>query len=89
MSLNVRVTGSLCNFVTKNISNDSQYYNVSESIRDVTLQERKREEQHKFEMVKAELQLAFSAPEENYISLSEGDIFKRNDHLRQFRSTTY
>jgi len=46
-------------------------------------QDQKRAEQRKFERVKAELQLAFSAPEEDYISLSADDIFKRNDHLRQ------
>ena len=83
MSLNVRVTGSLCDYVTKNISDDGQYDNVSEYIRDLIRQDQKRAEQRKFERVKAELQLAFSAPEEDYISLSADDIFKRNDHLRQ------
>ena len=83
MSLNVRVTGSLCDFVTKNISDDGHYDNVSEYIRDLIRQDQKRAEQRKFERVKAELQLAFSAPEEDYIALSADDIFKRNDHLRQ------
>ena len=83
MSLNVRITGTLCDFVTKNISNDGQYDNVSEYIRDLIRQDQKRAEQRKFERVKAELQLAFSAPEEDYVSLSANDIFKRNDHLRQ------
>ena len=83
MSLNVRVTGSLCEFVTKNISDEGQYDNVSEYIRDLIRQDQKRAEQRKFETVKAELRLAFSAPEEDYISLSADDIFKRNDHLRQ------
>ena len=83
MSLNVRVTGSLCDFVTKNISDDGQYDNVSEYIRDLIRQDQKRAEQRKFERMKAELQLAFSAPEEDYISLSADDIFKRNNHLRQ------
>ena len=83
MSLNVRVTGSLCDYVTKNISDDGQYDNVSEYIRDLIRQDQKRAEQRKFERVKAELQLAFSAPEEDYIALSADDIFKRNDHLRQ------
>ena len=83
MSLNVRVTGLLCDYVTKNISDDGQYDNVSEYIRDLIRQDQKRAEQRKFERVKAELQLAFSAPEEDYISLSADDIFKRNNHLRQ------
>lgn len=83
MSLNVRVTGSLCDYVVKNISDDGQYDNVSEYIRDLIRQDQKRAEQRKFERVKAELQLAFSAPEKDYITLSADDIFKRNDHLRQ------
>ena len=82
MSLNVRVTGSLCDHVTKNISSDGHYDNVSEYIRDLIRQDQNRAEQRKFEMVKAELQLAFSASEEDYISLSADDIFKRNDYLR-------
>ena len=84
MSLNVRVEGSLCNFVTKNISDDGQYDNVSEYIRDLIRQDQKRAEQRQFERMKAELQLAFSAPEESYISLSADDIFKRNGHLRKY-----
>ena len=83
MSLNVRVTGPLCDYVAKNISDDGQYDNVSEYIRDLIRQDQKRAEQRKFERVKAELQLAFSAQEEDYIALSADDIFKRNDHLRQ------
>lgn len=83
MSLNVRVTGSLCDYVTKNISGDGQYDNVSEYIRDLIRQDQKRAEQRQFERVKAELQLAFSALEEDYIALSADDIFKRNDHLRK------
>jgi antitoxin ParD1/3/4 len=83
MSLNVRVTGPLCDFVSKNISDDGQYDNVSEYIRDLIRQDQRRAEQRNFETVKAELQLAFSAPEEDYIPLSADDIFKRNNHLRQ------
>ena len=83
MSLNVRVTGLLCDYVTKNISDEGQYDNVSEYIRDLIRQDQKRAEQRKFERVKAELQLAFSAPEEYYIALSADGVFKRNDHLRQ------
>ena len=82
MSLNVRITGSLCDFVTKNIGNDGQNDSVSEYIRDLIRQDQKRAEQRQFERVKAELELAFSAPEEDYISLSADDIFKRNNHLR-------
>lgn len=82
MSLNVRVTGSLCDFVAENISDTGNYDNVSEYIRDLIRQDKQRKEQYKFERLKAELQLAFSAPEEDYTPLSAEDIFKRNDSLR-------
>lgn len=82
MSLNVRVTGSLCDFVAENISDTGNYDNVSEYIRDLIRQDKQRKEQYKFERLKAELQLAFSAPEEDYTPLSAEDIFKRNDALR-------
>ena len=82
MSLNVRVTGSLCDFVAENISDTGNYDNVSEYIRDLIRQDKQRKEQHQFERLKAELQLAFSAPEEDYIPLTAEDIFKRNDALR-------
>lgn len=83
MSLNVRVTGSLCDFVSNNVSESGQYDNVSEYIRDLIRQDQKRAEQRHFERLKAELQLAFSAPEKDYSELSAEDIFKRNDHLRR------
>ena len=51
-----------------------------EYIWDLIRQDQKRAEQRKFERVKEELQLAFSAPGEGYIALSADDIFKRNDH---------
>ncbi|WP_022953142.1 ribbon-helix-helix domain-containing protein [Leucothrix mucor] len=82
MSLNVRVTGSLCDFVAENISDTGNYDNVSEYIRDLIRQDKQRKEQHQFERLKAELQLAFSAPEEDYTPLTAEDIFKRNDALR-------
>ena len=81
MNLNVRITGSLCDFVAENISDTGNYDNVSEYIRDLIRQDKQRKEQHQFERLKAELQLAFSAPEEDYIPLSTEDIFKRNDTL--------
>lgn len=82
MNLNVRITGSLCDFVAENISDTGNYDNVSEYIRDLIRQDKQRKEQYKFERLKAELQLAFSAPEEDYTPLSAEDIFKRNDTLR-------
>ena len=42
MSLNVRVTDSLCDFVADNISDSGQYDNVSEYIRDLIRQDQKR-----------------------------------------------
>jgi len=82
MNLNVRITGSLCDFVAENISDTGNYDNVSEYIRDLIRQDKQRKEQHKFEQLKAELKLVFSAPEEDYLPLTAEDIFRRNDVIR-------
>lgn len=82
MNLNVRITGSLCDFVAENISDTGNYDNVSEYIRDLIRQDKQRKEQHQFERLKAELKLVFSAPEEDYLPLTAEDIFRRNDVIR-------
>lgn len=73
--------------ISETISNNAllnpteQNDNVSENIRDLIRQDKKYAEQRKFESVKAELQLAFAAPEQDYTALTAADIFKRNEHL--------
>ena len=73
MSLNVRISGSLKDFVSHEIQQGS-YENVSEYVRDLIRRDKAREEQKAFETLKAELTLAFSAPDSHYIELSASEI---------------
>ena len=73
MNLNVRISGSLKDFVSHEIQQGS-YENVSEYVRDLIRRDKMRAEQLAFETLKAELQLAFAAPESDYIEMSASDI---------------
>ena len=73
MNLNVRISGSLKDFVSHEIQQGS-YENVSEYVRDLIRRDKMRAEQQAFETLKAELQLAFAAPESDYIEMSASDI---------------
>ncbi len=73
MNLNVRISGALKDFVSHEIQQGA-YENVSEYVRDLIRRDKAREEQKAFETLKAELKLAFSAPDSDYIELSAADI---------------
>ena len=73
MNLNVRSSGTLKEFVSHEIKHGS-FENVSEYIRDLIRRDKAKSEQAAFEKLKAELQLAFSTPESDYIELSVSDI---------------
>ncbi|MFT5665707.1 MAG: antitoxin ParD1/3/4 [Gammaproteobacteria bacterium] len=74
MNLNVRISGSLKDFVLDEIQQGS-YENISEYVRNLIRRDKEQAEQKAFESLKAELKLAFSAPESDYIELSADDIF--------------
>ena len=78
MTLNVRVNGPLSDFVAANVGNDGAYENVSEYVRDLIRRDKQQKEDVLFERLKAELAVAFSAPDDAYESLTAGDIFARN-----------
>lgn len=77
MTLNVRVSGSLGEFVAANVGEHGAYENVSEYVRDLIRKDRDRAEQAKFERLRAELQLAFAAPDETYVDSTAADIVAR------------
>ena len=54
------------------------YENVSEYVRDLIRRDKTTSENTAFEAMKAELQLAFSEPESEYVELTAEDVFKRN-----------
>ena len=81
MTLNVRINGSLTDFVTGNISDDGDYDNVSEYIRDLVRQDKARKEALLFSHLKAELSLVFNSPSSEYSTLSAADVIARNKQM--------
>lgn len=63
IALNVRVSGTLSEFVSSNIGRDGLYDNASEYVRDLIRRDLARVEQQRFEALKAELEQAFAQPE--------------------------
>jgi Arc/MetJ-type ribon-helix-helix transcriptional regulator len=78
MTLNVRVGGTLGAFVAANVGSDGAYDNVSEYVRDLIRRDKQRLEAEGFERLKAELAVAFAAPEEAYQPLDAETIIRRN-----------
>jgi len=77
MNLNVRISGALEAHVERAIR-EGGYENVSEYVRSLIRADRARVEAEADERLKAELRLAFSAPDSEYEPLSAADIYRRN-----------
>lgn len=82
MTLNVRVSGRLGAFVAENVSSDGAYENVSEYVRDLIRRDLERSEGEAFERLKAELQRAFSAPDDSYGALDAETVIQRGRQRR-------
>jgi len=84
MSLNVRISGSLKDFVTHTHEvSEGAYENNSEYVRDLIRRDKKRADEARFQTLKTELQRAFAAPEEEYESVTADDIRARaTPHLK-------
>jgi antitoxin ParD1/3/4 len=78
MTLNVRVTGPLGEFVAANVGDAGSYENVSEYVRDLIRKDKERAERVLFERLKAELGVAFAAPDGTYESLTAKELIARN-----------
>ena len=78
MTLNVRVSGALGDFVAANVGETGAYDNVSEYVRDLIRRDKARTEQDAFERLKAELSRAFSAPDSAYRPLDAEAVIARN-----------
>lgn len=78
MTLNVRVSGALGEFVASNVGDDGAYENVSEYVRDLIRRDKERAEAQGFARLKAELTAAFAAPETAYEVLDAETIINRN-----------
>ena len=77
-TLTVRLGGSLSEFVATNVDEDGSYENISEYIRDLIRRDKERTDREAFEALKAELSLAFTAPESTYEPLTAADVIARN-----------
>ena len=78
MNLNVRLGGSLKDYVANSIGESGDYDNASEFVRDLIRRDKAETEQKRFELLKAELQKAFAAPDNTYIETTAEEIIARN-----------
>jgi antitoxin ParD1/3/4 len=78
MTLNVRISGALGEFVAANVGEDGAYENVSEYVRDLIRRDKERAEAEAFARLKAELTRAFAAPDAAYQPLDADAVIKRN-----------
>jgi len=78
MTLNVRLSGALSDFVAANIGAHGDYENVSEYVRDLIRRDKERVEAESFQRLKAELSRAYAAPEAGYAPLDAEAIIARH-----------
>ncbi len=77
-TMTVRISGALSEFVARNVSETGSYENVSEYVRDLIRRDKERVEAEAFETLKAELQMAFAAPEDSYVSITAEQFLARH-----------
>lgn len=77
MTLNVRVSGRLGDFVAANVGADGAYENVSEYVRDLIRRDMAQREAETFARLKAELARAFSQGDETFVLVDAGDFLDR------------
>lgn len=77
MTLNVRVSGPLGDFVAANVGADGAYENVSEYVRDLIRRDMAQREAETFARLKAELTRAFSHGDETFVSVGADDFLDR------------
>jgi Arc/MetJ-type ribon-helix-helix transcriptional regulator len=78
MTLNVRVSGALGEFVAANVGDGGSYENVSEYVRDLIRRDMARADAESFERLRAELTRAFAAPDSTYRPLAADEVIRRN-----------
>jgi len=78
MNLNVRVSGSLSEFVAHTVGDAGQYDNVSEYVRDLIRRDKASTEQQAFDAKRQALQQAFALPDSAYSKVSAADVIRRN-----------
>ena len=77
MTMTVRLSGPLSDFVAANVGETGDYESVSEYVRDLIRRDKARSEQEAFDRLKAELEHAFAAPDDTYRELSAAEVIAR------------
>jgi len=78
VTMTVRLRAPLAEYVQRQVGEYGAYDNVSEYVRDLIRRDQAHAEERAFERLKAELALAFAAPESSYLALTAQDIIERN-----------
>ncbi len=78
MTMTVRLSGALSEFVSTNVGEHGAYENISEYVRDLIRRDKEHREAEAFERLKAELTHAYAAPEASYHPLTAADVIARN-----------
>ena len=78
MTMTVRLSGPLSDFVAANVGENGDYESVSEYVRDLIRRDKARSEQEAFDRLKAELERAFAAPDNTYHALTAADVIARS-----------
>ncbi|MXX05344.1 MAG: addiction module antitoxin [Gammaproteobacteria bacterium] len=73
-----RLSGLLRDFVAANVGESGNFENVGEHIRDLIRRDKERAESDAFERLRAELQRAFSAPDDTYRPLTAAEVIEKN-----------
>jgi len=84
-TMTVRISGDLSEFVAQNVGEYGSYENVSEYIRDLIRHDKQRVEEEDFQKLKAELDMAFSAPDSAFVSVTPEEVLERNRRHRRAR----
>ncbi|AHE55435.1 ribbon-helix-helix domain-containing protein [Sphingomonas sanxanigenens] len=77
VTLNVRISGPLVDFVAANIGETGSYENVSEYVRDLIRRDKARFEDEQFVRLKAELAHAFAVPDDSFAALDADTVIAR------------
>lgn len=69
MTLNVRLSDSLSDFVARTVGEDGAYATVDDYVRDLISRDKDRAEREAFEALRSELQRAFATPDDQYVKV--------------------
>lgn len=78
MTLNVRLTGALGDFVAENVGEYGTYENVSEYVRDLIRRDKEQSDAARLTALRSELAVAFAAPDSSYEALTAETVLNRN-----------